>query len=226
MGSELIIMGSQQILPLWQPEAEILLDQEPIGKVSTRDHVSFSILPGKHLLYLSWRNLGIRQRTNKIQFEIDDNESITVLYSINLLKGDGVLKTLSLQHLTKKSMEVHMSETFNNDFRNSNIANLANKVVDSARQQANQNIYAVDQKQTLVEAAAEIQKLLRQLEESNPNANEGEKVMYINDETTPSFKRRVAGALQAGGEAAIEEFLDNPYVNVGKAVVKGWIKPE
>jgi hypothetical protein len=27
-------------------------------------------------------------------------------------------------------------------------------------------------------------------------------------------------------KAAIEEFLDNPYVNVGKAVVKGCIKPE
>jgi hypothetical protein len=51
-------------------------------------------------------------------------------------------------------------------------------------------------------------------------------VAYINDETTPSFKRRVASALQAGGETAIEEFLDNPYINVGKAIVKGWIKPE
>jgi hypothetical protein len=83
-----------------------------------------------------------------------------------------------------------------------------------------------EQKQTLAEAAAEIQRLLKQLEQTNPNATEIDKVTYVNDETTPSFKRRVVGALQAGGEAAIEEFLDNPYVNVGKAVVKGWIKPE
>jgi predicted phage gp36 major capsid-like protein len=83
-----------------------------------------------------------------------------------------------------------------------------------------------EQKQTLAEAAAEIQRLLKQLEQTNPNVTEAEKVAYVNDETTPSFKRRVVGALQAGGEAAIEEFLDNPYVNVGKAVVKGWIKPE
>ena len=119
-----------------------------------------------------------------------------------------------------------MSETYNNDFRNATIANIANKLVDNARQQANQNIYATEQKQTLIEAAAEIQKLLRQLEESNPNATEVAKIVYVNDETTPSLKRRVAGALQSGGEAAIEEFLDNPYVNVGKAVVKGWIKPQ
>lgn len=83
-----------------------------------------------------------------------------------------------------------------------------------------------EEKKTLAEAAAEIQKLLKQLEHTNPTATESEKIAYIDDETTPSFKRRVVGALQAGGEAAIEEFLDNPYVNVGKAVVKGWLKPQ
>ena len=121
-----------------------------------------------------------------------------------------------------------MSETYNNDYRgaNANIANNANKVSDNARQQANQHIHLPEQKKTLAEAAAEIQQLLKQLEKSNPNATEIEKIDYVNDETTPSFKRRVVGALQAGGEAAIEEFLDNSYVNVGKAIVKGWIKPE
>lgn len=83
-----------------------------------------------------------------------------------------------------------------------------------------------EQKQTLAEAAAEIQQLLKQLEKTNPTATEFEKITYVNDETTPSFKRRVVGALQAGSEAALEEFLDNPYINVGKATVKGWIKPE
>jgi hypothetical protein len=83
-----------------------------------------------------------------------------------------------------------------------------------------------EEKKTLAEAAAEIQQLLKQLEYTNPSATEAEKIAYVNDETTPSFKRRAVGALQAAGEAAIEEFLDNPYVNVGKALVKGWMKPE
>jgi uncharacterized protein (DUF697 family) len=83
-----------------------------------------------------------------------------------------------------------------------------------------------EQKKSLAQAAEEIQQLLKQLEKSNPTATEDEQISYVNDETSPSFKRRVAGALQAGGEAAIEEFLDNPYVNVGKAIVKGWLKPE
>ena len=228
MSSELIIIGSQQLLPVWVPEADVLLNEESIGTIGIADHISFNILPGKYLLYLRLRGL-IRRRTNKVQFNVGDGESFTILYSYSSWSGTGILKkTLSLQNLPKtaKKMEVHMSETYNNDFRNATIANIANKLVDNARQQANQNIYATEQKQTLIEAAAEIQKLLRQLEESNPNATEVAKIVYVNDETTPSLKRRVAGALQSGGEAAIEEFLDNPYVNVGKAVVKGWIKPQ
>jgi uncharacterized protein YjbI with pentapeptide repeats len=87
--------------------------------------------------------------------------------------------------------------------------------------------YAPEQKQRLVEAATEIQQLLKQLEQTNPGATETEKVAYVNDETTASFKRRVVAALQATGEAAIDEFvLENKYLKVVKAAVKGWMKPE
>ncbi len=119
-----------------------------------------------------------------------------------------------------------VSETYNNDYRGANIANSANKVSDNARQQANQHIHLAEQKQTLAEAATEIQQLLKKLEVTNPTATDEEKIAHVNDETTRNFKRRAVGALQAGGEAAIEEFLDNSYVNVGKAIVKGWMKPE
>jgi uncharacterized protein YjbI with pentapeptide repeats len=87
--------------------------------------------------------------------------------------------------------------------------------------------YAPEQKQTLAEAAAEIQNLLKQLEQTNPSATEAEQIEHINDETTPKFKKRVVGALQATGEAAIDEFvLENKYLKVAKAAIKGWIKPE
>lgn len=231
MGSELIIMGSQQYY-LWQPEAVVFLDQSPIGKVSLRDHVSFDILSGKHMLYLKWGAFGIQKKSNTILFKINDNESITVLFSVNRWTSDVNLTISNVQLLIDKedvkptNLELHMSETFNNNLSNANIANLANKISDNALQLANQNIYTFERKQMLSEAAAEIQKLLKHLEINNPAASEAEKITYVNDETTPSFKRRVAGALQAGGEAAIEEFLDSAYVNVGKAIVKGWIKPE
>ena len=126
--------------------------------------------------------------------------------------------------ITNKAENKSMSDTFNNDLQGANIANFANQVKDNARQQANQYNYTSEQKQTLAEAAKEIQNLLKQLEQTNPNATEAEKIAYVNDETTPSFKRRVAGALKAAGEAAIDEFLDNPYVKVGKAAIMGWIE--
>ena len=78
--------------------------------------------------------------------------------------------------------------------------------------------------QTLAEAAEEIQKLLKQLELTNPTATEAEKVAYVNDETTPRFKRKAVAALKAAGETAIDEFLDNPYAKVGKAAIMGWME--
>lgn len=95
-----------------------------------------------------------------------------------------------------------------------------------ARSDNNKFVQHSQQKQTLSDAAEEIQQLLKHLEKINPTATDAEKIEYVNDETSPSFKRRAVRALQAGGEAALEQFLDNPYVNVGKAIVKGWIKAE
>jgi hypothetical protein len=81
------------------------------------------------------------------------------------------------------------------------------------------------QQQTLAESAAEIQHLLKQLERTNPNVTEIEKVEYVNDETTPSFKRRFVNALKASGEAALDEFiLENKYLKVVKAAAKGWLE--
>jgi hypothetical protein len=81
-----------------------------------------------------------------------------------------------------------------------------------------------ERKQTLAEAASEIQELLMQLEKSNPTATEAEKVAYVNDETPADLKSRVVNALKAGGVAATDTILDNsPYVNVVRAIVQGWI---
>jgi hypothetical protein len=114
-------------------------------------------------------------------------------------------------------------ETPKFDFRGATVGSFAETV--HGDQKSIQHIYAPEQKQTLTEAAFEIQRLIKQLEMTNPNATEAEQAAYVNNQTTPKLKQRVVAALQAGSEAAIEEFLDNPYVNVGKAVVKSWIKP-
>ncbi len=88
--------------------------------------------------------------------------------------------------------------------------------------QGNQHIYVSEQKQTLAEAAAEIQKLLKQLEETNPTATEAEKVAFVSAAVPPTLKKRALSALQATGKSAIEEFLDNSYVNVALAAIEGW----
>jgi uncharacterized protein YjbI with pentapeptide repeats len=118
------------------------------------------------------------------------------------------------------------SNTFNNDLREAKIGNFANQVQDSAHQQTNQYNYASPEKQTLAEAADEIQRLLRQLEETNPTATEIEQVAYVNVAAKPDIKQRAISALKAGGDTAIDEFfLENKYLKVGKAVVKAWLQP-
>ncbi|MDJ0903904.1 MAG: pentapeptide repeat-containing protein [Xenococcus sp. MO_188.B8] len=130
---------------------------------------------------------------------------------------------VALQDQNLLVKESSMSNTVNNNLQGANIGNFANEVKDNARQQANQNIYASEQKQTLAEAAKEIQKLLQQLESSNPTATEAQQIEHINDETTPKFKRKAFAALKAAGDTAIDEFLDNSYVKVCKAAIMGWI---
>jgi uncharacterized protein YjbI with pentapeptide repeats len=112
------------------------------------------------------------------------------------------------------------------DLRNANIGNLADTVKDNARQQTNQYNYESPEKQSLAEAAIEIQRLLKVLEETNPTATEADKKNFVSLAVSPTLKQRAVGALQSGGKAALEEFLDNPYVNVGVAIVEGWREPK
>ncbi|MEH2106054.1 pentapeptide repeat-containing protein [Nostoc sp.] len=141
-------------------------------------------------------------------------------------QSTNILEIVKLQAARPINVERIMSDTYNNNFHKPNISNFANKMEDNARQQANQNIYTSEQKQTLADVSTEIQQLIKQFEQNNPTANESEKIAYVNDETTPSLKRRAIGALQGLSETAIEEFFDNSYINIAKAIIKGWIKPD
>ncbi|MFB2771047.1 pentapeptide repeat-containing protein [Pelatocladus sp. BLCC-F211] len=81
--------------------------------------------------------------------------------------------------------------------------------------------------QNFVEAAAEIQQLLKQLEETNPTTTETEKMIVVAkaaDEikNNPTLKARVIGALKSGGKEAFKEAVDNPLINVLIAIIEGW----
>ncbi len=82
--------------------------------------------------------------------------------------------------------------------------------------------YGYEERQSLAEAAAEIQDLLQQLEKSNPTASETEKAAYVDEEIEPDLKSRLVEALKTGGEAAIESSLDSRYIDVIRGIIKGW----
>ncbi|HEY9669153.1 MAG TPA: hypothetical protein V6C91_20245 [Coleofasciculaceae cyanobacterium] len=78
------------------------------------------------------------------------------------------------------------------------------------------------QRQTLAEAAVQIQELLKQLEATDPTATAAEQKAFVTAAISPMCKERFLSALQAGWKDAIKEFLDKPYLNVGIAMLEEW----
>ena len=74
----------------------------------------------------------------------------------------------------------------------------------------------------LAEAANEIQNLLKQIEHNNPDATFEQKKTFVELGISPTIKQRAIHAIKAGGQAALEEILDNSYLNVGMAIIEGW----
>lgn len=121
------------------------------------------------------------------------------------------------------SGEINMSDIQQKDGDTYNVGQ-AGAVGKYARSDRNTFIQS-EPKQALASATEEIQKLLRQLELINPSATQSEMIAYVNDETTPSLKRRTSSALKACSEAVIDEFvLENKFLKVIKAIVKGWLE--
>jgi predicted transcriptional regulator len=81
------------------------------------------------------------------------------------------------------------------------------------------NNYSPEQKQTLAEAAKEVQELLDQLSETYPTETVAEKSAVAAKaieqiEKKPDVKGKVLKALKAGGVAALMELTNNPVVKI------------
>ena len=93
-----------------------------------------------------------------------------------------------------------------------------------------QHNYSAEQKQTLAEAAAEIQKLLQQLEKTNPTATVAEKqsalAIEIQQEIkrNPNFKARLRNALKEGGIEALKVLF--APISIPIEMARGWIEAE
>lgn len=89
------------------------------------------------------------------------------------------------------------------------------------------NNQASKKRQTLAEAAAEIQQLLTQLEKSNPTATDAEKVAYVEQETSPALKARISEVLKTGSNVWLDAMLDiYPGSNIARAVIAEWASSE
>jgi len=103
-----------------------------------------------------------------------------------------------------------------------NVSGQAGAVGKNANATNNNFFQSQREKQTLAEAVKEIEQLLKQLEKTYPTATEEDKIAYINDETSPSFKRRTAGALKALGESVLDEYVLNPHSAPSTVTLSVW----
>ncbi|RCJ16162.1 hypothetical protein A6S26_33865 [Nostoc sp. ATCC 43529] len=93
------------------------------------------------------------------------------------------------------------------------------------------NYYAAGQPQSLAQAAAEIQLLLKQLEQTYPTTTTSQQMVVaaeaINQiESNPTLKKRVINAVKEGGLAAFEKAIDNPAGAFIVGAIKGWQEVE
>ncbi|MGJ5632987.1 pentapeptide repeat-containing protein [Nostoc sp. CALU 1950] len=93
------------------------------------------------------------------------------------------------------------------------------------------NYYAAGQPQSLAEAAAEIQQLLKQLEQTYPTTTTSQQMVVAAEainriESNPTLKKRVINAVKEGGLAAFEKAIDNPAGAFIVGAVKGWQEVE
>jgi hypothetical protein len=89
------------------------------------------------------------------------------------------------------------------------------------------NYYAAGQPQSLAEAAAEIQKLLEQLEKSYPTTTTAGKMAIATEtisqiDSNPALAARILSALKAGGVSAFEQLLNHPAASFVIRALEDW----
>ena len=93
-----------------------------------------------------------------------------------------------------------------------------------------QHIHNQAQNQTLAEAAAEIQKLLKQLDQTYPNATDTERqsafaiTLQQEIKKNPTFRTRLQNALKEGGIEALKVLF--APIGIPIEMVRGWIEAE
>ena len=113
--------------------------------------------------------------------------------------------------------------TYNEDSQT--VTGNGNTVVKTIGRDFNQ--YKSGARQDLAEAAAEIQKLLEQLEKNYPTDTTVGKMQMAaaaieKIESNPTRMQRIFSALKSGGVAAIEQLLNHPAASFTIAALEDW----
>ncbi|NJN71377.1 MAG: pentapeptide repeat-containing protein [Limnothrix sp. RL_2_0] len=149
--------------------------------------------------------------------------------TISMLKGfvDNSLSRpiTQTQNVTQENtMTEKQGDTFN--MQGSNIGVGVNKgAIESGAVVAGQ--YNAAQKQTLAEAATEIQALLRKLESQHGNQTTIEKMTVAQEvireiKANPNLAQRIYRALKTGSVAALDSWLDRPEASFVIEALKDW----
>lgn len=91
------------------------------------------------------------------------------------------------------------------------------------------NYYAAGQQQSLAEVAAEIQKLLKQMEQSYPADTTVGKMAIATEtieriDSNPTLTERILSALKTGGISALEQLLNHPAASFVIGALEDWQK--
>ena len=148
----------------------------------------------------------------------------------SILVNLGTIIAIILEHMLKPLINVAgnkmMTESYQSKYilNSPQIGNFIDTAQGGSRQQSinHQHNYAPEQKQTLAEAAGEIQQLLKQLEQTNPSATEADQTAFLTAVIPPTKRQRFANALREGGKEFLKELMDNMYLNVAIATIEGW----
>ncbi|BAY42464.1 pentapeptide repeat protein [Scytonema sp. HK-05] len=161
-----------------------------------------------------------------------DDQIIYRHQSANIMVVVEIMASTPIQniiHVTNQAESNSMSESYQSkyDQRNSNT-----QFIDTAQLGSkptfNQHNYTEEQRQNLADAAAEIQRLLNQLAQTNPTTTETAVAETIHQEIkrNPKLKVRLLDALKAGGLEALKQIFNHPLFSIPAETVRGWLEAE
>nr|MDZ8061301.1 pentapeptide repeat-containing protein [Nostoc sp. EkiNYC01] len=205
------------------PEAELEIvaiekrgEEKILLKLKTSPNISRSQLSAEYFLYYNELKKLVQPEFERILAEKDNIISELTNFVKTALHSPKFIKNY---HHNQGDTTMTENRTINTGGGNYN-ENIGRDYIQG-------NYYAAGQPQSLVQAAAEIQALLKQLETTYPADIPARDMVVATEvvkriESDPTWKQRVIAAVKEGGLAAFEKAIDNPAGAFITGAIKGW----